>query len=197
VSRHEERGFTLTELLTTIAIVGLIVAVATPSWLTFRRRSAVRAASAEIRAVFHQVRSRAIAQSRNAGVRFSKSGSQWHFAIYDDGDRDGVRNDDIRSGADPMVAPPRLLLQQGQLVSIGLPGTVVRDPDGDKLKPDASPVQFNRSAVCSFTPMGSATPGTIYLTDDAGSLYAVRVYGATAKIRLIRYESSTKRWEAR
>ena len=197
MSRHGERGLTLIELLTTIAILGLIVAVATPSWLTLRRRNAVRTASAEIRAVFHQVRSRAIARSRNAGIRFSKVGAQWQFAVYDDGDGDGVRNDDIRSGADPMVARPRLLFQQGQLVSVGLLDTVVRDPDGDRLKPEASPVQFNRSAVCSFSPLGSATPGTIYLTDDAGSLYAVRVYGATAKIRLLRYESATRRWEAR
>ena len=197
MSRHGERGFTLPELLTSIAIVGLLVACAMPSWLALRRRAAVRAASAEIRSVFHQTRSRAIARSRNAGVHFTRSGSQWKFAIYDDGDGDGVRNDDIRSGADRQVAPPRLLLQQGQLISIGLLRNIVRDPDGDPLRPAASPVQFNRTSICSFSPLGSATPGTIYLTDDDGSLYAVRVFGATAKIRLLRYEPSSMRWESR
>jgi hypothetical protein len=45
--------------------------------------------------------------------------------------------------------------------------------------------------------MGSSTSGTIYLTDDAGSLYAVRVYGVSAKIRLLRYDGSRKQWESR
>ncbi|MGZ8867811.1 MAG: hypothetical protein ACXW2P_05670, partial [Thermoanaerobaculia bacterium] len=81
--------------------------------------------------------------------------------------------------------------------SIGLLQQVIRDPDGDLLRPNDSPIQFGRSSICSFSPKGSATPGTIYLTDDAGSLYAVRVYGATAKIRLLRYSGERRRWESR
>ena len=195
--RHGKRGYTLQELLTAVAIIGLIAASATPSWMSLRRRAAVRSASAEIRAVFHKVRSRAIAEGRNCGVRFSKLAGQWHYAIYIDGDRDGIRSDDIRKGVDRCVMPPRTLFQQPQLVNIGLLPYTVRDPDGDRLTPTASPVQFSRSSICSFSRLGQATPGTIYLTDSAGSLFAVRVYGPSAKIRLLRYEASRRKWEAR
>jgi prepilin-type N-terminal cleavage/methylation domain-containing protein len=150
VSRHELRGFSLAELLTVVAVAGLLVAWAMPSWLSLRRRTAVRAASAEIRTVFHSVRSRAVARSNSAAVHFARAGSEWQFAIYD---------------------------------------------DGDILAPAASPVQFHRSSICSFSPVGASTTGTIYLTDDAGSLFAVRVYGPTAKVHLLRYEPSTRRWE--
>ncbi|HEU4522639.1 MAG TPA: GspH/FimT family pseudopilin [Thermoanaerobaculia bacterium] len=193
----KERGLTLIELLTVIAIIGIGVAVAVPSWMSLRRRAAVRSAAAEIRSVFHETRSRAIAGWRNSGVRFTPSGTGWQFAIYDDGDRDGVRNDDIRNGVDVLVAPPRHLFQQPQLVTIGLLPQTIRDPDGDPLRPGDSPVQFNRSSICSFTPLGTSTAGTIYLTDDAGSLYAVRVFAATAKIRLVRYDGARRRWEDR
>jgi type II secretion system protein H len=195
--RDERHGFTLLELLTVIAIVGMVVATAVPSWLSIRRRAAVRSAAAEIRTVFHQTRSRAIARGDSSGLRFTRNASQWQFAVYDDGDHDGVRNDDIASRVDRCVTPPRHLFQQPQLVSIGLLRQVIRDPDGDLLRPADSPIQFGKSSICSFSSIGSATPGTIYLTDDAGSLYAVRVYGATAKIRLLRYDGERRRWESR
>ena len=193
---RKEHGFSLPELLTVIAIVGLVTAAAVPSWLSLRRRAAVKAAAAEIRMIFHETRSRAIARATNAGLRFTRNGSQWQFAVYDDGDDDGVRNDDITSLVDRCVTPPRSLFLH-QLVSIGLLRQEIRDPDGDRLRPTDSPIQFGRSSICSFSSMGSSTSGTIYLTDDAGSLYAVRVYGVSAKIRLLRYDGSRKQWESR
>lgn len=195
--RDEEHGFTLLELLTVIAIVGMVAATAVPSWMSLRRRAAVRAAAAEIRMIFHETRARAIARADYSGLRFTRSGAQWQFAVYEDGDADGVRNDDIASRVDRCVSPPRYLFHQPQLVSIGLLPQEIRDPDGDRLRPTDTPVQFGRSAICSFSPMGSSTSGTIYLTDDGGSLYAVRVYGATAKIRLLRYDAALRRWESR
>jgi type II secretion system protein H len=195
--RDNQDGFTLLELLTVIAILGMVAATAVPSWMTLRRRAAVRSAAAEIRMVFHATRARAIARSDHAGLRFTRNGSQWQFAVYDDGDADGVRNDDIAARIDRCVIPPQHLFQQPQLVSIGLLPNEIRDPDGDRLRPTDAPIQFGRSAICSFSPMGSSTSGTIYLTDDGGSLYAVRVYGATAKIRLLRYDAALRRWESR
>lgn len=195
--RDNNHGFTLLELLTVIAIVGMVAATAVPSWMTLRRRAAVRSAAAEIRMVFHEIRARAIARSGYAGLRFTRSGREWQFAVYDDGDADGVRNDDIASRVDRCVRPPRYLFQQPHLVSIGLLPHEIRDPDGARLRPSDAPIQFGRSAICSFSPMGSSTSGTIYLTDGGGSLYAVRVYGATAKIRLLRYDTARQRWESR
>ncbi|MBK5258699.1 MAG: GspH/FimT family pseudopilin [Thermoanaerobaculia bacterium] len=196
--RDTKRGFTLIELLTVMAIIGVFVAVATPSWMSLRRRAAVRSAATEIRTIFHLVRSRAIARGANSGVKFTQlPGGEWQFAVYDDGDGDGVRNDDIRNGVDRVAQPSRYLNQQPQLASIALPASSIVDPDGTRIASGASAVQFNRSTICSFTPMGQATPGTIYLTDSAGEVYAVRVYGASAKLRLLRYIAATTKWEAR
>lgn len=193
----KQRGYTLIELLAIIAIIGIVAAVALPSFMSMRRRAAVRSAASEIRTVFHQVRSRAIARQCHAGVKFTRVGSEWEFAIYDDGDGDGVRSDDIRRRVDREVTKPRFLWQQPQLVSVSLPAFAIVDPDGDPVPMGSSPVQFNRSTLCSFSPLGQATPGTIYLTDSAGEVYAVRVYGATAKMRVLRYRAASESWEAR
>ena len=186
-------GYSLTELLIVVAIIGLMAAVTLPNFQKMRGRIALRSAAGELRSIFHLTRMRAIASNRNTGLKFVMLAGQWHFATYEDGDRDGVRNDDISKGIDKLIAPPRMVFSQSRLVTIGLIEIPVKDPDGDAVK---SPVAFNNSAICSFSPIGESTPGTIYLTDNDGDLWCVRVYGASAKIRTLRYDRSTKKWIA-
>ena len=192
--RTRQAGMTLMELVTVVAIIGLMVLVTIPAFGNMRRRMAVRAASAELRAVFHLARSRAIARGRNCGLKFLEADGEWKFAIYDDGDDDGVRNDDIARGVDKLWRPPRAVFPHSPIVTIGLLGIPMRDPDGDRLRVDSSPVAFNRSAICSFSPLGAATPGTIYITDHGRALWAVRVLGATARVRTLRYDRGSRRW---
>jgi prepilin-type N-terminal cleavage/methylation domain-containing protein len=190
VSRRN-RGYTLIELLLIIAIVGLIAGVTVPNFQKMQRRIALRAAAGELRSAFHLARMRAISRSVNTGLKFVLLNGAWHFATYEDGDRDGVRNDDIKKGIDKLVARPRIVFSQSQLVTIGLPPYPFKDPDGDTVK---SSVTFGQSLLCSFSPVGEASPGSIYITDNDGDVWCVRVYGATAKIRTLRYDRAKKRW---
>jgi hypothetical protein len=40
----------------------------------------------------------------------------------------------------------------------------------------------------SFTPDGTASSGTVYVRGRGGAQYAVRVLGATARTRVLRYD---------
>lgn len=183
-------GYSLAEALTVLAILSLFVLVTLPAFGTMNRRMALRAAAADLRALFHATRSRAIATSRHHALKFQQFAGVWHIVLYEDGDGDGVRNDDIKKRIDRPVEPPRVVLRESRAVSIGLLKKPVKDPDGDPLK---QPVAFNRSTLCSFSPIGAATPGSIYLTDGR-NLWCVRVYGATARIRMLKYDAAKKRW---
>jgi len=191
---RKRNGFTLIDLLTVVVIIGTLVVVVVPAFAEMRRRMALRAASSELRTVFHHARMRAISRGRNCGLKFASSGGEWQFAIYDDGDGDGIRNDDIAKGIDRMAAPPRVVLRESGIVTIGLLGENIKDPDGDPLPPTKGPVHFNSSTICSFSPMGESTPGSVYITDRNHGLWCVRVYGASAKIRTLRYDRDAKRW---
>jgi prepilin-type N-terminal cleavage/methylation domain-containing protein len=192
-----QKGLTLLELLVVIAIVGMTCAVSFPAFRSINGRRAVRAAAGEIRTAFNGARSRALSTSRNCGLKFTLSAGEWKYALYDDGDGDGVRNEDIASGIDRQLTRPRRVLELERRAAISLPPVTMIDPDGDPLPPTKPPVQFNKSAICSFSPTGTATPGTIYLTDAAGDAWCVRVLGASAKTRLLRYNWLTKKWEAK
>ena len=192
--RRHEHGYSLLELLIVLVILGMMVCVAVPAFATYRRKNSIIVAARQLEFTLRFVRSRAITRSAHAGIKFTGSGSDWSFAIYDDGDNDGIRTDDIRKGIDTIATAPASLMPQLQCARIGLLPYTIKDPDGDALPPSKSPVQFGTSAICSFSPIGSGTPGSIYVTTDGGDLYCVRVLGASGRVRILRY-GANKKWE--
>lgn len=188
-------GFSLVELMIAVTIVGLTVTVAVPAFGTIRKKSALRGAVQEIRSVMRLGRSRAIARGMNSAIKFQKIGAVWHYALVDDMDGDGVRNDDIKKGIDRLVGPYREVLSPGSDVAIALPSFPVLDPETSKTIPkSASPVRFNTSTLCSFGPNGGGTAGSIFLTNRQHDVAMVRVAGATGRVRAILYRRPDGTW---
>jgi prepilin-type N-terminal cleavage/methylation domain-containing protein len=189
------RGFSLLEMVMVIALTALIVLCAMPAFAAYRRRASMISQATELRSIFRSVRARAIARNRAAGVKFMLAGSQWTYALYEDGDGDGIRSDDIRSGVDRRYSGPSILMPQFAIATIALLPTAIRDPDGEVLSPTQPAVQFGTAGICSFGPTGNGTPGSVYITDRAGTLQVVRVSGATGRVRTLRYNAALRRWD--
>lgn len=193
--RQNQSGFSPPEVCAVVAIIGVLALCAVPAFASYRRRASMAAAAAELRSIVRGVRARAIARNRHCGVKFMKTGREWTYSLYEDGDGDGIHTDDIERGTDRRYFGPAIVMPSAHLATIGLLSTTVRDPEGDLLLPTASAVQFNRSAICSFSPTGSGTPGSVYLIDQAGQLFVARVYGASGRVRVLRYQAMRQKWE--
>jgi hypothetical protein len=126
-------------------------------------------------------RTYAVTRSANVALRFNRGGSEPTFQMFVDGNGNGVRNADIASQVDlPLDQPVKL----SDLFSDVRFATA----DGD------DPIRIGNTNLLSFTPLGTATPGTIFVRGRDGSQLALRVVGATGRTRLLRYEAESGEW---
>jgi type II secretory pathway pseudopilin PulG len=194
--RHRERGTSLLEMLIYLALVGSLAVVGVPPLLRISAQRRLELAAAEVRSAMYLARSIAIRHGVNAAVKFRLEDGQLCYALYRDGDGDGVLNADIRSGTDPMHGPTHRLWHAGTDIRFGFPpGRAPRDPGDPRRRLDRldDPIRFNASDLASFDPWGGATPGTAYLT-DGHHLMAVRIPGRSARVKWLRYDPILERW---
>jgi hypothetical protein len=124
--------------------------------------------------------------SRGAAIafRFDQSERGFTFTMFQDGNNDGVRTADIQAGVDRLIDPARSLEEQFPGADIGVATS----------SPVTDPVQIGSTNLLTFTPLGTATSGTVYIRDREGTQWAVRVLGATGRTRVLRYDSRARTW---
>ncbi len=191
-------GFTLVELVVVLALVTVLLAGVLPAFSRSTARLRVHMAGRELSAVLRLARMYALRHRSRVAVKFTTLPDRSVvFALYADGDGDGVRNADITRGIDPRLTPVRRLLHLGADVSFGFPlGRVPRHPSTGRFMDRLDdPIRFNRSDLASFSPSGGATPGSLYISDQRSNLVAVRVTNRTGNVRLLRYDFAAETWK--
>lgn len=191
------KGYTLAELLAVLAVLALAVAVALPAAAAIRAGGRTAAGARAMAVLFSSTRWKSVARGRAIGLQFRKSGSRWTWREASDGNGNGMRSSEIASGVDPVEGGETSIEAAVPGVSLGLPpgGPYPEAPPGTDLLTSADdPVRFGRSTIVSFSPAGSATSGTLYLTDGQQALYAVVLFGPTARLRVWRWDPWGRRW---
>lgn len=193
--RRADRGFTLPELLTTLAILSLGAGLSASAANVFSGMLMLRSAVREVSSVFVLARSRAVFRGAYSGVKFTNADGGVSIAIHDDGDGDGVRTDDIASGVDPLVFGPIPLKKRWPRVTVAfLPGFTTPDPAGNSTGDLDDPVRFGRSDIASFSPRGDSSPGSVWIGDGRGRQALVRLSGATARIAVYEWVAARRTW---
>jgi prepilin-type N-terminal cleavage/methylation domain-containing protein len=193
---RRSNGATLIELLVALAILALFLTIGAPQLLAAMRKRSVLGETAHLRYLMRMTQLQADDLSRNIALRFSNNGTAWQYAVYQDGNGNGVTNADILTGVDRCLEPPRNVMPEGSLCHVGI-GPGATDPDTLKpIPPTTSPVAFNTSMLCSFSSEGSGTPGSIYLTDGVAVTAVVRSSGASGKISALLFQGAGQPWIA-
>jgi type II secretory pathway pseudopilin PulG len=183
-----ESGQGLLEVLVAASISLIVIAAAIPRAQSMVHESRLRGAAFYLRGLLRQVRVTAAAKACYMGVVFDEAQGDPVFSIHVDGNGNGIRRADVESGADPRLRQPYRLSET-------FPGVRYGSLPNGASAPFLRGLQIGRSHIVSFSPLGSSTTGTLYLSNDYGLVYAVVIFGSTGRVRVARYRGGGK-WQA-
>jgi hypothetical protein len=175
-----------------MALLATVVSIALPAFSdavdAYRTASAARYVAGRV----NLARMDAVKRNTNVGLKFEEAGSDYTFAEYVDGNANGIRNLDIRTGLDRLLMEKVRLANSFSGVQFGLmPG--VPDADGGADRDGGDGVRIGSARILTLGANGTATSGTLYLRGRRRQ-FAVRVLGVTGRARVMRYDAKSRKW---
>jgi type II secretory pathway pseudopilin PulG len=186
-------GYSLVELLFAAGLIATISAVAIPQLAAgideFRTAGAARYISTKLQ----RTRMEALARSADVAMQFTRTPHGYAFAVYADGNRNGVLTTEIAAGIDRGLGAIEHLGDHFAGVEFGtLPGLPPVDVGGTP--PGTDPIRLGPGNLASFAAAGTASSGSVYLRGRTAQ-YVVRIFGGTGKTRVMKFHSRTKQWK--
>ncbi len=186
----------LLEVLATLLLCALLFLAAAPAFATLRSAGRTAAGARELAITLQALRWRSVAAGRSHGLWFSADARGWTWRVVRDGNGNGLLTAELRDGTDGILSGPHRLEDRLAPTRLGLPagGSIPEiPPRRGTIAGSADPVQFGRSDLVAFSPQGTASSGTLYVT-DGHELFAIVLFGATARVRVWHYDGRDRQW---
>ena len=192
VIRRSTRGYSVIELTFVSGLIATLSGVAVPQVLAgvdeYRTAGAVRYLTTRLA----RVRMEAILRSVEVAVKFSQDAEGGSYAVYMDGNGDGVRTADIQTGTDPLLMTAEHLHDNFAGVVLDVPQGLPPVESGSPT--DGDPLKLGVSNLLSFSSLGTSSSGSVYVRGRRGAQYVVRAYGQTGRVRALKYDARNRRW---
>ena len=187
-------GFTLIELLFVLSLTAILGGIAVPMSTAALDDIQTAAAARYLAGKVLNGRMEALKRASTVALRFEPAGSDYVFAAFLDGNDNGIRTADIRSGIDTPLGGVERLSDNFRGVRFGLRPDL---PDADGIRGRSTDgVRIGLARLLSTTAEGTATSGTLYVAGRRAQ-YAVRVLGATGRTRVLKFDPGTGTWLSR
>jgi hypothetical protein len=187
-----QRGAALLDVVFTAGLVAVLSGIAIPTWHATREQRVARAGARFVAQRLQHVRIEALKRNVCVALRIDPDDFD-RVGVFADGDGDGVVESDIARGIDVPIEPDARLSHYTD-VTLRLARTVPEPETGEVLSAGSDPVRIGRSALLTFSPLGTATSGTLYLAATSGPQMAVRILGATGRTRVLQFDPASRQW---
>ena len=191
--RSSPIGYSLVELMFATALVATMSALTVPGVLAtiddMRTIGAARYMSARLQ----RARMEAVARSASVALRFVQTPDGYGYAVYVDGNGNGVRTSDIQRGLDREVMPLERLPDLFRGVDFGvLPG--LPPVESGSSPPGTDPIKLGTSNILTFSAIGTSSSGSLYIRGQKGAQYVLRVFGETGRTHVLKFDPGARRW---
>ncbi len=187
------QGHSLVELVCVTALIATVSAVTLPGALATIDESRAIGAPRYVSARLQRARMEAVARSADVGLKFVQASGSYSYAMYVDGNGNGLRTLDIQRGVDRELLPVERLSDLFRGVDFGvLPG--LPPVDSGSPAPGTDPIKLGVSNIVSFTAVGTSSSGSLYIKGQRGAQYVIRILGETGRTRVLKFDAGGRRW---
>jgi hypothetical protein len=183
----------LIELVFAVGLAATIAATAIAQISVGLAHTRAVGAARYLAARLQRTRTDAVVRNRHVALRIVPDDDDYTLATYADGNGDGVLSRDIQTGVDPMTIRPERIGDHFSGVRFG---TLPHLPpiDASTAAPGVDPVRLGAGNMAVFSPLGTASSGTVYLLGEADLQFAVRIFGETGRTRILQFHRHSGQW---
>ena len=190
----DNRGVALIDVLVATGLALVMTAIAVPVIGGTLDREHVITGTQYLAAQVQRARLESLKRATSVAVRLEVLDGRTAVQLFVDGNGSGVLERDIDERIDPALTGLEWLDDHARDVSLRI-NQPIQDVTGTvALNPGDDPLRIGGTALVSFSPLGSSTSGTLYLSGRRGPQMAIRIYGGTGRVRVLTFDRAAQQW---
>ncbi|HUQ87336.1 MAG TPA: hypothetical protein VM096_07240 [Vicinamibacterales bacterium] len=191
----ESRGAALIDIIVCASLCVVMGAIAVPVIGGTLDRERTIIGAQYLAGQLQRARLESLKRARAVAVRIEIMGDRTLLRLFADGNGNGVLQRDIDRGIDLPLTPVQWLDDQARDLSVRINQQVTDVSGAATLGPGDDPLRIGNTSLLTFSPVGTATSGTLYVAAPQGPQMAIRVFGATGRVRVLMFDARTRQWQ--
>ena len=190
----DARGAALLDLIFASALCATMTAMAVPVVGGSLDRERTIIGTQYLAGQMQRARLSALTRARSVALRIEIVGVRTSLQLFVDGNGNGVSQRDIDRSIDTALSPAEYLDDRSRDVSLRINQPIVDVAGAANLAPGDDALRIGNTALLAFSPFGSATSGTLYVAARRGPQMAIRIFGATGRVRVLTFDAQARQW---
>jgi type II secretory pathway pseudopilin PulG len=188
------RGAALIDIIVATSICFVMAAIAVPVIGGTLDRERTIVGAQYLAGQLQRARLDSLKRAQSVAVRLQVIDDRTEVRLFADGNGNGVLQRDIDRGIDPPLAPVEWLDEKARDISLRI-NQDITDVSGAALSAGDDPLRIGNTSLLAFSPLGSSTSGTLYVAALRGPQMAIRIFGATGRVRVLMFDAQTRQWQ--